>query len=168
MALMLGRPSIEEIWYLSIHCMTIKQLNFLYIHVCSCFLCARGSIQSNRDQSSMEARVMHQSTHQLVNIVALPPMFLPAESLHLLSQSLAKMVESVPSFSTSLKLIVKLIKHCIRANLMARKDNRVIDNEVWLEVRGKIQMDNGNSLLHRVCQEKDRQPTCGDVCLLLC
>lgn len=60
-------------------------------------------------------------TDQLVNIVALPLVFLPAKSLDLLPQSLAQAVEPVTSLSTNLKLIVKLTKHCIRANLMAKE-----------------------------------------------
>ena len=60
-------------------------------------------------------------TDQLVNVVALPLVFLPAESLDLLPESLAQAVEPVSSLSTNLKLIVQLTKHRIRANLMAKE-----------------------------------------------
>ena len=64
---------------------------------------------------------MHIVTDQLVDIVALPAVLLPADSLDLLPESLAQAMEPVPSLSTNLKLIVKLIKHRIRANLMRRE-----------------------------------------------
>jgi hypothetical protein len=65
--------------------------------------------------------ILHILTNQLVDIVALPLVLLPAESLDLLPESLAQAVEPVASLSANLKLIVKLIKHGIGANLMGRE-----------------------------------------------
>ena len=64
---------------------------------------------------------LHTLTDQLVDIVALPAVLLPADSLDLFPESLAQAMEPVPSLSASLKLIVQLIKHRIRANLMGRE-----------------------------------------------